>query len=271
MPTVAEILKASGLDDTAIAALDAKVVEGFTKVISTAEQAHEQAALEKRAQVQLYDQQIAPALDKWANDKAAQDTKLAAYEAALKAAKEGGFQIPDILAPAAPRTPSGQFVAGGNDVPGSPKFVESIKTEIAGAFGAMADLTWKYESLYGTKMPDSPTALIREAQQQHMDPVSYAAKKYDFAGKESARRAEDQKKHDDAIRAEVKAATDKEWAEKVGNNPNIRRAEPSAFSTVNKAVSSGERPDPLKMTREQRHVATRQAINKEIAEHETVQ
>ncbi len=272
MPTVNEILKASGLSDEQIAAIDAKVVTGLTQVVSTADQTLEQAELAKRAQQQQYDTEIAPALDKWANDSAAAATKIAAYEAALKAAKEGGFQIPEILTQATSPTaagtrgPDGKFVAGAGEVPGSPKFVENLRNEAAVAVLGIADLNWKYQTLFGKPMPDSPSILIREANAQRLDPVVYAAKKYDFAGRESTIKAEEQKKRDDAIRAEVSAAKDKEWAEKVGNNPMIRQAEASKFSTLDKAVKAGERPDPLKMNREQRHAATSQVIRKEIAE-----
>lgn len=276
MPTVAEVLKSSGMTDEQIAALDAKVISGFTEVVSTAQKTLEQAELIKRAQADMLEKEINPALNAWANEKASYDTKIAAYEAALKGAKEGGFQVPEILTPAAAtstptRAADGKFVSGANVVPGSPEFVANFRKEAGAAIGSMLDLTWKYQSLYGTPMPDSPTKLIEEATAQRMDPISYAAKKYDFAGKEKAIKEAEQKKHDDAIRAEQKATSDKEWAEKVGSNPNIRQAEVSKFSTLDKAVKAGERPDPLKMTREQRHVATGQIIRKEIAERETVQ
>ena len=142
--------------------------------------------------------------------------------------------------------------------------------KLAKRFPSPLDTQWKYRSLYGTEMPDSPTTIIREASAQRMSPSDYAAKKYDFAGKEAAKRADEQKKHDDAIRKETADQKDKEWSEKVGSNPNVRQAETSRFSEIDKAVKSGERPDPMKMTREQRHAATQQVIRKEIAQNETV-
>jgi hypothetical protein len=275
--TVAEILKASGLTDEQIAALDAKVTGAFTQVLSTASQTLEQAENAKRLQAQQYDQDIAPALDKWANDKAAMETKVAAYEAALKAAREGGFQIPEILAPAATVVPgsptkdprTGQFVASGTPV--AADHFKKLQDDIGGAFAFVADTTWKYRSLFGNEMPDSPTVIIRESQAQRMSPADWAAKKYDFAGKEKEKRDAEQKAHDDAIRKEAKDAADREWSEKVGSNPNIRQAEVSRFTEVKNAVKEGTRPDPLKQTREQRHQSTRQAIQKELAENATVQ
>lgn len=271
MKTVAEILKESGLTDEQITALDAKAMSGFTAVVSTAQQTLDAAELAKRAQTELYDKEIAPALDNWANERAGLQTKVAAFEAALKAAKEGGFQIPEILnTPGPTKGPDGKFVAGGNEVPGSPKF-ETLQSDLANAFSFVADTSWKYRTLYGAELPDAPTTIIREAATQRMSPSDYAAKKYDFAGKEAAKRADDQKKHDDKIRADALAENDKKWAEKIGTNPNLRVAQESAFSTVNKAVAAGERKDPLSMSKEERHAATRNIIRKEIAENDTVQ
>jgi hypothetical protein len=275
MPTVQEVLKQTGLTDEEIGKLDPKIITGFTQVVSTAAQTLEQAELAKRAQADQWDKEISPALDKWANDSANLSAERDYYKTLAEKAKEGGF-VP-AAAPFTPPNPApgnrgadGKFVAGAGDVPGSPKFVEGLRNELGGAFAFVADTSWKYRSLFGTEMPDSPTVLIREATAQRMSPSEWAAKKYNFAAKETEIKAAEQKKHDDAIRAEQKAQSDKEWAERVGNNPDVRQAQVSKFSTLEKAVKSGERPDPLKSTREQRHVQTGQIIRKEIAE-QTVQ
>src|SRR4051794_30252905 len=75
------------------------------------------------------------------------------------------------------------------------------------------------------------------------EPYGIRREKVRLCRKEAAKKAEEQKKHDDAIRAETLAASNKEWSEKVGNNPNIRQAEVSRFSNLEKAVKAGERPD----------------------------
>jgi hypothetical protein len=274
MPTVNEVLKSSGLTDEQIAALDAKVVAGVTQILSTADQTLAAADLAKRSQAEMYDKEIAPALNNWANEKASYDAKMAAYEAALKSAKDGGFNIPDILTkPAEPaagtRGPDGKFVTGApGATPGSPTFVADLRKEAGAAIGSMLDLNWKYQSLYGQPMPDSPTSLIAEAQAQRMNPIEYAAKKYDFAGKEKAKKDAEQKAHDDAIRKEASDAKDKEWAEKTGNNPMMRQAETSRFSEVAKAVAKGERKDTMTMTPEARRAYTREQIHKEISANE---
>jgi hypothetical protein len=265
MKTVQDILKESGLTDEQIAQIDAKATEGFTKILSTASQEREQAELAKRAVEQKYDTEIAPALDNWANEKTQKDAEIAFYKTQFEGAKAAGFISADAPGKPVVRDSGGKFVAGANEVPGSPAIVAKLTKDVGGAVGSILDLNWKYQSLFGKPMPDSPTTLIREAEAQRMDPIAYAAKKYDFAAKEAAMKAEEQKKHDDAITAAAIAENDKKWAEKVGNNPNIRQAEVSRFSVLDKAVKDGERPDPLKMTREERHSATRQAINKEMA------
>lgn len=269
MPTVQEILKASGLTDEQITALDAKVVDGLTKVVSSADETLSKAELAARAQRETYDKEIAPALDNWANEKASYDAKIAAYDAALKSAKEGGFKVPEILdaKTEANRDPnSGKFVANANEVPGSPKIIENLRNEVGNAFSFAADTQWKYRTLFNKEMPDSPTDLIKEAQANRMSASAWAAKKYDFAGREAAIKAEQEKATRDAIVKETEDRVNKSWAEKVGSNPMVRQAEASKFSVLEKAVKSGERPDPLKMTREQRHVATGNIIRKEIAE-----
>ena len=264
MKTVAEILKETGLSDEQITALDKKVVDGFTSVISTASQAQEAAELARRAQAEEYDTKIAPALDNWANQKAAQDTKLAAYEAALKGAAEGGFKVPDILktpTPTPARAEDGKFVPGQT---GSPQFVTKQD-----AFAAISTSQWaitEYMRLHnGAPPPDDLEILNAESVAQRMPFKEYVAKKYDFAGKREAIKQAEQKKHDDAIAAAAVAENDKKWSERMGSNPNIRQAETSRFSAIDKAVKAGERPDPLKMNREERHNTTRQFIQKEIA------
>jgi hypothetical protein len=122
----------------------------------------------------------------------------------------------------------------------------------------------------GQYLPDDVVALSQEATAQRMPFKDYVAKKYDFAGKRAVIAAAEKKKEHDAIRAEVAAEKDREWAEKSGNNPNFRTPESSRFSKLDAAVKEGQRKDPLTMTREQRHVATRQEIHKDVNENAAV-
>ena len=267
MKTVAEVLKETGLSDEQISALDPKVVTGVTTILSTAQQTLDQAELAKRAMSQQYDEQIAPALAEWGNREAQKDAEIAFYKTQLEGAKAGGF-IPT-TAPSVPPTtatppkgPDGKFVAGPT---GSPEFVQKLRDDIGGAFSFLADTTWKYRKLYGQEMPDSPTAIIREAAANRMEPQAWAAKKYDFAAKEAEQVKATRQSEIDAAVKDAVAKRDKEHAEASSSNPMINRAQASEFSKIGAAVKANERPSPIGMTREERHRATQQSIQKEIA------
>lgn len=277
MPTVAEILKASGLDDAAIAALDAKVTGAFTQVLSTATQTLEQAELAKRAQHEEYDQNIAPRLDQWANESANLTAERDYYKTLATKAKESGFvaETAPFTPPATPAQPvrssDGKFVSNvPGTLPGSPTYM--TKEE---GYRAVTSAQWfisEYMRLNnGAPPPDDMESLAVEAQTQHIPFRDYVAKKYDFPAKREAIKAADQKKHDDAIRTEEREKTTKEITERLSSNPHVRQAEVSKFSEIKQGIKDGKRPDPLKMTREQRHAATGSAIRSEIAQNETVQ
>lgn len=286
--TVAEMLKETGLTDEQIAAIDAKAMDGLTKVVTSANQTLEQAELAKRAQREEYDKTIAPALANWADRDTVISTELAAAKAWIAKIKDSGYVPAEVLAAApgmsatptsstpgspATRGPDGKFVPG---TTGSPVFVdekkirEDLTNELGRAFGFAADTAAKYRQLYGTEMPDLPTDLIREAHANHMGEREWAAKKYDFAGKEAARVAAQEKAKIDAAVKEAVAAKEKEWSEKTGNNPNVRTPMESQFSSVNKAVTEGKRQDPLKVSPEQRKANTHAAIQKEFAERSSM-
>lgn len=266
--TVADVLRQSGMSEDEVKALDAKALKAFETVVSTAEQERDKAELAKRAQQQMYDTEIAPALDGWANEKARLEAEAAFYRTQAEAAKSGGFIPSDAptYKPEQPRAGDGKFVPGANAVPGSPNF-EQFENKVGAAIGTLADLQWQYQSLFGTHMPDSPTKLMQEANAQRLPLVDYAARKYNFEAKRTEVKAAEQKKHDDAIRAEVGAQKDREWAEKSSSNPNFRTPEASRFSRLESAVKEGQRKDPLSMSREERHMATRQEIRKDVNEN----
>jgi hypothetical protein len=279
--TVADVLKETGWSEDEIKALDQTKMEGLTRVVSSANESQEKAEFALRAQREEYDKTIAPALANWADRDTVLSTKLAAAEQFIAKVKDSGYLPKEILEAIPTITPStpatrgadGKFVPGANASPGSPAFVD-LKKELAGelgsAFSFAADTQWNYRRLHGKEMPDSPTALIREAAANRMSASEWAAKKYDFAGRESAIKAEEQKKHDDAIRMEVEKKKDQEWAEKIGNNPNVRIPQESAFSSISKAQAEGKRQDPLKMSPEQRKANTHANIQKEFAERSSM-
>lgn len=281
--SVADILKESGLSEEQIKAIDAKALEALDGYATQANQSLEKAEFALRSQREEYDKNIAPALANWADRDTVVSTENAAMKTYLGKIKDSGYLPKEVLDAMPTFTPGssatgsrgadGKFVAGANASPGSPSYVEiekKLNNDLGSAFSFAADTQWNYRRLHGKEMPDSPTSLIREAAANRMTPQEWAAKKYDFAGREATIKAEEAKKHDDAIRAEVTAAKDREWAEKIGNNPNVRIPQESAFSSVSKAVAEGKRADPLKMTPEQRKANTHATIQKEFAERSSL-
>lgn len=278
--TVEQVLKSSGLNDDQIKALDAKVLEGLGSVAAqinatetAALAAKDEAERTSRAQKEMYDNQIAPALDNWATEKANLEATAAFYRTQNEQARSGGFVPKDAPGykagsdpdPNAARDGGGRFVAGGNTVPGSPQFMTMEQ-----GLTALTNSSWvqnEHFRLFGQPVPDELGDLLKQAAADHQDFRTFAAKKYGFDQKRTEIAAGKQKEHDDAIRKETAAAKDKEWAEKVGSNPNVRVGGSSQFSEVAKAVASGQRTDPLKQTREERHRSTQTAIQGEIVQN----
>ncbi|HTF69165.1 MAG TPA: hypothetical protein VK638_41445, partial [Edaphobacter sp.] len=137
MPTVAEVLKSAGLTDEQIAGIDAKAVEGFTTVLSTAAQERAQAELAQRAATQMFENEITPALNAWGTKETNLTAERDYYKTLAEKAVDGGF------AAAAPpfkeqqRGPGGQFVANANAVPGSPNMQE-FESKIGNALGNLS-------------------------------------------------------------------------------------------------------------------------------------
>lgn len=126
MATVQELLKQSGFTDEQITALDAKVINAFGGVLTTAEQerqaaqqaaakaeqerkataeisakveqdkeaaaqAKEAAEVAERSYRQFYDESIAPALNTWGTEKANLEAQMAFYRTQNESARAGGF------------------------------------------------------------------------------------------------------------------------------------------------------------------------------------
>ncbi len=284
-PTVEEILKASGLSDEQIKALDAKIVSGFTTVLTTATTAQQQAAQAKedadrtlRAQKEMLEKEINPALDTWATEKANLEAQTAFYRTQNEQARASGFipkEAPGFTPPAADaavsRGTDGRYVAGNNPVPGSPQFV-SVEEANKRLYQGLNETTWamnKHLALFGKPMPDELSTLLKEASEQHMEFRPYVDRKYNFSAKEKEMQEKAQKDHDDAIVKATEQRLNKEFAERGGNNPALRGAEASQFSTVKQAVAAGQAKDPLTMSASERHLQTRNLIAKDIAERQS--
>jgi len=275
--TVEQILKQSGISDEQIKALDAKLLQGFSTVAeqvnaaeSAALAAKEEAERVSRAQKDMYENQIAPALDNWATEKANLEAERAFYRTQNEQARSGGFVPKD--APTfkagdadtnAGRDNNGRFVPGANAVPGSPQYMtmEQGLTALTNAH-AIAN---EYFRLFREPMPDDFGDLLKQAAAEHMDARAYANKKYGFDTKRAEITAAKQKEHDDKIRAEAAEATRKEMAEKFGSNPNVRVPSDSRFTEIAKGVQAGTLKDPLKMTQQERHRATSEMVQKDVA------
>lgn len=270
MPTVVEVLRQSGFSEEEIQRLDQRATTAFSQVLTQAEQDRQRAEAERLANIDFYETKIMPGL--LGDDEQRQQLEAARVRAEREAAFYRSAAIGAGIVPGEEpsRDGQGRFVANAGGTPGSPSFVDpsELVRRAGEGMGMLADVAWKYESLYGAKMPIAPTELIAEGDKLGLDPMSYAARKFNFAAKEqelAKRRAEE---HDAAIRAEAASARDRYWAERSGSNGDIRPAVAARMTEVAKAVRAGQAPDPLKMTDAQRRVATRQQIHKELAEHE---
>lgn len=275
MPTVAEILKATGLSDEQINALDSKVTGAFTTILNEADQksqsavaaaqkaeadrqaalaAQQAAELAQRSNVEFYETKIVPSLTGWETDQKKLQTDLtnaearaAYYETLITKAKENGFVPADTPAFALPNNPAnnnqprdpqnGRYVPGQN---GSPEFkgFEEFKNDVGSALGTLTDLQWKYQQLFGQPLPISPTQLIREAESQKLDVMNYAARKFNFQAREQEIAAQKAKEHDANIAA---AAIAEEKARQEAEIKKLREEYETKLKT--QAEGRGNNPD----------------------------
>jgi hypothetical protein len=281
MPTIQEVLKQSGWTDEQIAGLDQRAAQGFTQILSTADQekaaatqAREAAELKERQLKDYVANQINPMLDEYGTKNTNLSAEAAFYKAQADAAKANGFlpaDAPGYVAPGAPpRDPaSGQYVAGGNQVPGSPD-LKQYESKIGQAVFTLSDLQWKYQTLFGRPMPDAPSQLAQEAAAQHLSVVDYAAKKYGFQQKEQEVAQKTRQEEIDRIVNEKVSEHKRQIAERQAN-PMLAAAESSQFSQIRKAVAEKKQADPLMQSKEERHQSTLAAIQRDLQEKEQVQ
>jgi hypothetical protein len=250
MATVAEILKASGLTDEQIAALDAKALTAFNGVLTTAaedakkaeaervkaKEMQDAAELAQRANKEFYDQTIMPSLTGWEDKEKALQIEIANakalaafYEAQNKAAKEGGFIASDapVYTPAAGavRGPDGKFVAGAQGAtPGSPTFkMEDVENRLGQGLDNSVWALQEFQRLSGGQfLPDSISSLAQEANAQKLPFRDYVSRKYDFPAKQAALQAKVEAEKADAIAKAAVApyeeklkAKDAEWQQKL--------------------------------------------------------
>jgi len=267
-----------------------------------AREAQEAAELATRSYSEFYEKQIAPALTGWeeekkrlAIEKANAESKAAFFMSQIEGAKAAGFLpvdapafvLPQQSDPSQPRDNSGRYLPnqpGGT--PGSPTFMDpdAVIKRASDGLAILSDIQWRHQSLYGKPLPLSPSQLIAQADAVKLDPMTYAARTFNF----DARQREIDEQHRSEERAKIAAEAtapfeaklaeaeanrkkaieenDRKWAEKIGSNPDVRIAQTSRYADVTRAVQNGERPDPLKLSDSQRRQATSTAIRADLAE-----
>ncbi len=276
-PTVAEILKQTGMSDEDIAKLDQRYVAGFQTILTTAEQAQQSAAQLKeqaetadRAQREIYDQKIAPALDKWGNEKSVMEAELAYHRTLSEQAKANGFiprESPGFVAkpPVTPPGSGSTYVPNAGAVPGSPSFM--TKEE---GLRAVTNATWaitEHQRLHGQPIPDDIETLSAEAERRHLPFRQHVEEKYGFAGrrKEIVEKAQNEE-IDRRVNEQVKEK-ERKLVEQFSSNPNVRQGAPSEFTNLKKGVEQKSVKDPLSMNKQERHQYTGSLIQNEIVQN----
>jgi hypothetical protein len=267
MPTVEEVLKASGFTSEQISALDQKAVGAFSTVLTEATQAREAAELAQRSNADFYENQIAPSLVNWDAEKSKYDAELNFYRSQNQSLRDNGFLPAD--AAYQPRDAGGRYVAGvPGSTPGSPTFdVNKVYQRAGDAIGLLSDIQWEHQRLFNQPLPMSPSELVRQADAVKLDPRTFAARQFGWDQKRQEVAKAEQEKHDDAIRREATEAAQKAFAERYGSNPDMRVATHNPkLADISRAVRAGTRVDPLSMNESERRNATKAMIRDDLNE-----
>lgn len=271
MPSVQEILRQTGFSDQEINAIDERARVAFTNVLTQAEADRQAAELAYRANSDFYEQKIVPAMtdmdterQRLENERIRAQSEVAFYREQNEAARQAGFVASD--APGfQPRDGGGRYVAGPTGSPVLAGGIDELREQAGQAIGILSDLQWKHQTLFNRPLPVSPSELVKRASAAGLDAVTFANREFGFDKRERELTEERQKAHDDAIRKETAAERDKVWAERTGNNPDIRPAAQAQYTEVRRAVDAGQRADPLKLSDRERHRVTRQQIRERIS------
>jgi hypothetical protein len=285
MPTVEEVLRQSGFTDQQISEMDARAITAFTGVLSAAEAERQRAEQERQANVQFYDNQIVPSLTGWdeektrlENERARTNAEVAFYKAQNESARASGFISSDAPGFQPPRDGQGRYVANAGGTPGSPIFQPQEMIKRAGdGLAQIADIDWKHRSLFdGKPLPISPSELIRQADARNMDPMTYANQTFGFQQRERELQKQQQEAHDNKIKQDAVTERDRYWAERTGNNPDMRRPQDNPKMTdIARAARSGtplpgapggKLNDPLSLNETERRAQTRAGIRAEMQE-----
>jgi hypothetical protein len=254
VPTVAEVLKQSGLSQEQIDALDAKVLTGVNNYVSTVYNAAEQkeksaSELAVKAEADRKAQEAAEAAAKTALDAAELQKRSVdefwnnTYNPGIAAAEVEKTRLAKIATDAAAETAWYKaqhaslkdlgFVPADAPVftppaavetpktPGTPTFTdEQINQRIGSGLSNSVWALQEYQKFTGQFLPDPIDQLAQEATQQKLPFRDYVARKYDFAGKQKAAQEAAAKAHDDSIRTARDAEKDLEWKAKMDAQSN---------------------------------------------------
>lgn len=242
MATVAEILKAAGVEDEVIAGIPDKAVSALTGYVSEADtklttaQKEAEKAAELRRQAELDKKEVTDYVANYGaklTDTASLQAKYDALVTYTKSLKDQGFDItiPEVTPAAKPAVP-GSPAVGGNAVDEG-----TILGKVGSVMSQWLDANNEHIRLYGTPIPEPSTNLADEARNARKPIGQYIAEKYKFKDKQTERQQADfQKKVDEQVAAKL-AEEKRKLAEASGSNPNLRPGEPSRASLVTKIKS----------------------------------
>lgn len=268
--TLEEILKAKGQTPEQIQAILTAVGPAksiFEETLQTAEQKNTEAAAklaeatEKETKLNKFWQedatpQINEAFSKVATAEAERDF----YRKQAESAKTSGFlpkDAPGYVAPGADGKPV--VVAGGNEVPGSPKFL-TIDQGVS-AIGEAAYLLTEHQRLFNEPLPDL-TELMTQAGTSRRRARDVWSEKYKVPERRQTIQAEARKKHDDGIREEERKKVATEYAQKYGNE-GTRPMVASRFPNYAKDEKTGG-ADKMAWTRGDKREKLRSKIMEQV-------
>ena len=291
------------LDPKAMTAFDG-ILSTAEKERQDAVTARDQAELAQRSNAEFYETKIAPSLTGWEeekirieNERTRAVAEAAYYRTQAEEAKKSGLIATEVPgfdaskfnlspAPTQTRDSQGRYVPNApGSTPGSPTFdVQQIYQRAGDAVGVLANLQWEHQRLYGVPLPISPTELIKQADAVKLDPMVYAARTFNWDARRQQMQEEEARKNREKIAAEAvapweqkikdaeekhkkdMAELDRKWAERTGNNPDLRRPADSKYTEIQRAVNAKELPDPLLLNDQQRRAQTATMIRKDLAE-----
>ncbi len=266
--------------------------------VAAAKVAQDAAELSKRSVDEFWANTYNPGVAAWEkerNELASRASNAEAKAAYYEKQREGYLGTLGIKPEDAPVfTPPATPAPDQNKTPGTPTFVDPnvVVSRVGDGMYGVMNIMHKYATLYnGQPLPISPSELIKNADALKLSPMEYAARTFKFAEKEQEQRIAAAKAHDDEVAATTKAANDAEWKAKMdareaefaaterkraeqaitSSNPDMKLPPGSAkFTDLKRAVAAGERPDPTKMTQQERRKLTSDNIHKAIEDRYAV-